>query len=56
MNGFTLEICMWDILAVLLLLAVAAAGTVRLVLLKRKKRELERQLADVLADQTVRRK
>lgn len=54
MADFALEICGWDILALLFFLAVTAAGTIWLILLKRKKRELERQLADALADQTVR--
>ena len=56
MNNFVLEICRWDILAFLFFLAALAVGTAGLILLKRKQKELERQLADMLADQTVRKK
>ncbi|WP_162609706.1 hypothetical protein [Lachnoclostridium sp. An131] len=53
MGWIATDVCVWDIAAWLLLLAVVIAGTVRLILLHRKEKALEHALAERLAVQAL---
>ena len=53
MGWIATDVCVWDIAAWLLLLAVVIAGTVRLILLHRKEKALEHALEERLAVQAL---
>lgn len=49
MGNLVLGFCLWDVLALIVLLAVVIGFSARTVLLKKEQKELESNLADSMA-------